>query len=69
MSHYTLGAHQAHVSQQYISYLLLVNHIITPHYRNLLGDISFHNHSSTVQRCRKADHAVIRIQHVIRIQN
>ena len=46
MSHYTLGAHQARVSQQYISYLLLVNHIITPHYRNLLGDISFHNHSS-----------------------
>ena len=37
MSHYTLGAHQARVSQQYISYLLLVNHIITPHYRNLLG--------------------------------
>ena len=37
MSHYTLGAHQAHVSQQYISYLLLVNHIITPHHRNLLG--------------------------------
>ena len=47
MSHYTLGAHQARVSQQYISYLLLVNHIITSHYRNLLGDISFHNHSST----------------------
>ena len=46
MSHYTLGAHQTHVSQQYISDLLLVNHIITPHYRNLLGDISFHNHSS-----------------------
>ena len=36
MSHYTLGAHQAHVSQQYISDLLLVNHIVTPHYRNLL---------------------------------
>ena len=28
MSHYTLGAHQAHVSQQYISNLLVVNHII-----------------------------------------
>ena len=30
----TLGAHQARVSQQYISYLLLVNHIITPRYQS-----------------------------------
>ena len=36
MSHYTLGAHQAHVSQQYISNLLVVNHIITPHYRKTI---------------------------------
>ena len=35
MSHYTLGAHQTHVSQQYISDLLLVNHIITPHYTTI----------------------------------
>ena len=43
MSHYTLGAHQAHVSQQYISELLLANHIITPHYRNLhvLGPLQY----------------------------
>ena len=43
MSHYTLGAHQARVSQQYISYLLLVNHIITPHYRNLLCPLQILN--------------------------
>ena len=36
MSHYTLGAHQAHVSQQYISNLLVVNHIITPHYKKTI---------------------------------
>ena len=41
MSHYTLGAHQAHVSQQYISNLLVVNHIITLHYRNLLGPLEY----------------------------
>ena len=35
MSHYTLGAHQAHVSQQYISNLLVMN-IITPHYRKTI---------------------------------
>ena len=57
MSHYTLGAHQAHVSQQYISNLLVVNHIITPHYRNLLGDISFHSHSSTFKYSLKAEAA------------
>ena len=48
MSHYTLGAHQARVSQQYISYLLLLNHIITPHYRNLLGPFQFPMHSSQI---------------------
>ena len=48
MSHYTLGAHQAHVSQQYISDLLLVNHIITPHYRNLLCPLQILNDSLEV---------------------
>ena len=48
MSHYTLGAHQARVSQQYISYLLLVNHIITPHYRNLLCPLQILNDSRLV---------------------
>ena len=48
MSHYTLGAHQTHVSQQYISDLLLVNHIITPHYRNLLCPLQILNDSRLV---------------------
>ena len=51
MSHYTLGAHQAHVSQQYISDLLLVNHIITPHYRNLLGPLQYPIDSSRSTSC------------------
>ena len=50
MSHYTLGAHQAHVSQQYIFDLLLVNHIITPHYRNLLCPLQILNDSSRILR-------------------
>ena len=60
MSHYTLGAHQAHVSQQYISDLLLVNHIITPHYRNLLCPLQILNDSNTGIALLYVSHITVR---------